>query len=412
MRWGKGFEVFRRSRAGRWALRYIWLFAFLGIAGDFIANERPLYGRIEGESYFPILAHYGAILGVWKEEGRFVQQGWRDQPYEAVWFPLIPYSPETIDRRNLGAKSPFGPQRVSHWRDWHWLGTDTAGHDVAAGLIYGTRVAMLVGLIGMLTATLLGIILGGLSGFFGDEGLQTGRLRLIVYTLAVGVGIYFSWAHVLLTSENAGFWEKAALPLAVNGFLAVAVWGAARVLRRFAGWDKPVRVPLDFMVSRAIEALNALPVLLIILGVLAVVAKPSVYYVMLIIGCLRWTGIARLVRAEMLRIRDLQYIEAAKVLGLGKWWIWARHALPNGLRPVWAALAFGMAGAILVEASLSFLGIGLPVEMVTWGSLMRQLPGANLRPWWLAVFPGAAIFMTVLAFNALGEALADKASRL
>jgi peptide/nickel transport system permease protein len=145
---------------------------------------------------------------------------------------------------------------------------------------------------------------------------------------------------------------------------------------------------------------------------LAVVAKPSIYYVLLIIGCLRWTGIARLVRAEMLRIRDLQYIEAAKVLGLGKWRIWGRHALPNGLRPVWAALAFGMAGAILVEASLSFLGIGLPVETVTWGSLMRQLPAANLRPWWLAVFPGLAIFMTVLAFNALGEALADKAFRL
>ncbi len=408
----KGLQLFRRSRAGRWALRYLWLFAGIGIAGDFIANERPLYCRIEGKTHFPIVAHYGAALGVWKEDGRFVQQGWRDQTYEAVWFPLIPYSAETIDRRNLGAKSPFGPQRVARWRDWHWLGTDTAGHDVAAGLVYGTRVAMWVGLTGMLTATLLGIFLGGLSGFFGDEGLRTGRLRLAVYVLTVAVGTYFIWAHVLVTAENDRFWEKVALPLAVSGVLISTAWAAGRIIRRFPKWDKPVRIPLDFMVSRVIEALNALPTLLIILGVLAVVAKPSIYYVLLIIGCLRWTGIARLVRAEMLRIRDLQYIEAAKVLGLGKWRIWGRHALPNGLRPVWAALAFGMAGAILVEASLSFLGIGLPVETVTWGSLMRQLPAANLRPWWLAVFPGLAIFMTVLAFNALGEALADKAFRL
>lgn len=409
---GKIFQTFGRSRAGRWALRYLWLFAGIGIAGDFIANERPLYCRIEGETYFPIVAHYGAALGIWKEEGRFVQQGWRDQVYEAVWFPLIPYSPETIDRRNLGAKSPFGPQRVAHWCDWHWLGTDTAGHDVAAGLVYGTRVAMWVGLTGMLTAMLLGIVLGGLAGFFGDEGLRVGMLRLITYLLAIGGGIYFSWAHFLLAAENARFWEKAALPLLVSGVLIGTAWGVARMVRRFPTWDKPVRIPLDFMVSRVIEALNTLPALLIILGVLAVVSRPSIYYVMLIIGCLRWTGIARLVRAEMLRIRDLQYIEAAKVLGLGKWRIWARHALPNGLRPVWAALAFGMAGAILVEASLSFLGIGLPVETVTWGSLMRQLPSANLRPWWLAVFPGMAIFATVLAFNALGETLADKASRL
>ena len=126
-----------------------------------------------------------------------------------------------------------------------------------------------------------------------------------------------------------------------------------------------------------------------------------------IIGLVRWTGIARLVRAELLKVSSLPYIESAAALGYSPWRILFRHALPNSLGPVWVTLAFGMAGAILIEASLSFLGVGLPVETVTWGALMRQVSSTNIRPWWLAVFPGLAIFLTVLALNRIGEALSD-----
>lgn len=161
----------RKKRATRWALYYLYAFFFLAIAGDFLANEKPLYCKLEGKRYFPVVQQYAIDLGWGHWEARFLQQGWKDQPYEQVVFPLIPYSARTIDRSNLGAKSPFGPQRVkSNW-GWHWLGTDMAGHDVAAGLIHGSRVAFMIGLIGMLVATLLGIFFGGWQAFLETPGI-------------------------------------------------------------------------------------------------------------------------------------------------------------------------------------------------------------------------------------------------
>ena len=164
---------------------------------------------------------------------------------------------------------------------------------------------------------------------------------------------------------------------------------------------------MDFIVMRGVEVLNSIPTLFLLLAIMAVVRTPSILYIMVIIGLVRWTGIARLVRAELLKVRQQDYILAARAMGFSSWRILFRHALPNSLSPVWTTLAFGIAGAILLEAFLSFLGIGLPVEEVTWGSLLRQISGSNTRAWWLAVFPGLAIFITVLAFNLIGERLSD-----
>lgn len=399
------FTLIKQSRAGRLSLAYLYIFLFIGITADFVANERPIYAVLEGKVYFPIFRQYGAWMGLHSEEGRFVLEGWKDQSFDRVVFPLIPYAPETIDRKNLGAKSPFGPQRVEDLRYWHWLGTDTAGHDVAAGLIHGTRVAMLVGLIGMLTATILGILLGGIAGYFGDTDFQSTRAQYVFAMLAVVGSIYVLWAHQFGIAGTSGTWQRFVAPLGMLCVIWIVCYVLAKLFNKLPGFGKLYRVPIDFWVTRITEVLNAVPTLLFIMAILATLDQPSIYYIMLVIGLLRWTGIARLVRAELLRVKSMQYIEAARALGFQSWRILFRHALPNSLEPVWVAVAFGMAGAVLVEASLSFLGIGLPVESVTWGSLMRQLPAANLRPWWLAVFPGLAIFFTVLAFNTLGEAL-------
>lgn len=394
-----------KHRSGKWAVLYLCFFAGTGLFSDFLANERPLVYKDQGKWNFPIARQLAAAIGLAQEDGKYIQQGWAGQKFEWAILPPVPYSAETIDRKNLGAKSPFGPQRVQTKRYWHWLGTDQAGHDVAAGLIHGTRVALLIGLIGMLTATLIGVFLGGIAGFWGDSGLRISRAKGVSGSFALVVGVYFLWAHQYGKVAGSNGWVHW-----IQGVAGVAV---CFLLARGLNWlfekSKLLRVEiplkLDFWISRTTEVLNSVPALLFIMAILAVLEHPSIYYIMLVIGLLRWTGIARLVRAELLRIRTLQYVEAARVLGLREVSILWKHALPNSLGPVWVALAFGMAGAVLVEASLSFLGIGLPVETVTWGSLMRQLPGANLRPWWLAAFPGLAIFMTVLAFNSLGESL-------
>jgi peptide/nickel transport system permease protein len=126
---------------------------------------------------------------------------------------------------------------------------------------------------------------------------------------------------------------------------------------------------------------------------------------MVVIGVTSWTGIARYIRAELLKIRSLEYIEAANSLGFSNFRTLLKHAIPNALSPVLIAIAFGIASAILTESSLSFLGFGSG-DSVTWGSLLssaRQSPQA----WWLAIFPGFAIFITVTVFNLIGEGLTD-----
>jgi peptide/nickel transport system permease protein len=127
---------------------------------------------------------------------------------------------------------------------------------------------------------------------------------------------------------------------------------------------------------------------------------------MVIIGLIGWTSIARFIRAELLRIRNLSYIEAARAMGFSEFQILLKHAIPNALGPVLITLAFGIASAILLESTLSFLNIGVSDEDVSWGKLLSYARQRE-EAWWLAVFPGLAIFITVTIFNLIGEGLSD-----
>jgi peptide/nickel transport system permease protein len=159
----------------------------------------------------------------------------------------------------------------------------------------------------------------------------------------------------------------------------------------YGGW-------VDLALSRLFELMLAIPTFFLILTVAAVL-PPSIYNVMIILGLTGWTGIARFVRAEFLKIRSLDYAVAARSLGASTPAIMFRHILPNALAPV-------LVSAILAESGLSFLGVGVPAELVTWGSIL-SVSQSNTFAWWLAVFPGAAIFMTVTAYNLIGDGLRD-----
>lgn len=169
---------------------------------------------------------------------------------------------------------------------------------------------------------------------------------------------------------------------------------------------KFITIPLDLVIMRVIEVLNSIPGFLLLLSIVGVLQKGSIFIVMAIIGLIRWTGIARFLRAELLRIRNLEYIEAARAMGFSNRRILLRHALPNALTPVLITISFGIASAVLLEAALSFLGFGVGEDTVTWGRLLsesRRYPAA----WWLALFPGAAIFITVTIFNLIGDGLTE-----
>ena len=160
------------------------------------------------------------------------------------------------------------------------------------------------------------------------------------------------------------------------------------------------------IISRILDIISAIPLLLLLMTVLMANRQSSIYFTMVIIGLLSWAGIAQFMRAEMLRVREFEYVQAARSLGYSNWRILFRHALPNSLSTVLIICAFGVASAIALESSLSFLGIGIPVETMTWG---KMLNGAryDIRSWWLTAFPGATIFITITAMNLLGQGLRD-----
>ena len=162
---------------------------------------------------------------------------------------------------------------------------------------------------------------------------------------------------------------------------------------------------IDLVISRFFEVMLTIPTFFLIITI-AAMYPPSVFFTMAIIGLTSWVGIARFTRSEFLKIRSLDYVTAALALGVSTRKIMFRHILPNALAPVLVSVVLGVAGAILLESYLSFLGIGVPLEAVTWGSILNEARSATFA-WWLAIFPGAAIFITVLAYYLLGEGLRD-----
>jgi len=184
------------------------------------------------------------------------------------------------------------------------------------------------------------------------------------------------------------------------GFIAVGIAAVVGIfMGGIAGYYGGV---IDFMVSRLFEVMMTFPVFFLILAVLAF-RDPSIYNIMIVIGATGWTGIARLVRGEFLRLREYDYVEAAIALGGSDFRVMLRHMLPNALAPVLVSATFGVAGAVLVESGLSFLGFGVPPPEPSWGDVLSQSQRYVDFAWWLVLFPGAAIFVTVTAFNLVGD---------
>jgi peptide/nickel transport system permease protein len=135
--------------------------------------------------------------------------------------------------------------------------------------------------------------------------------------------------------------------------------------------------------------------------------EPSIVNIMAVIGLTSWMGVARLVRAEFLTLKERDFVLAARSLGASDARIIFRHILPNAMAPVLVALTLGVAGAILTESGLSFLGLGVQPPLASWGNILNQ-GKANIEiAWWLSLFPGLAILITVLAYNLLGEGIRD-----
>jgi len=192
------------------------------------------------------------------------------------------------------------------------------------------------------------------------------------------------------------------------GFVAMSIALAIGIILGaiagyFGGW-------VDIVISRLIEIILSLPTFFVVITLVALLQDRfldgRLWLIMAIIGLTSWSNIARLVRGEVLRVRTMEYITASQALGYSNMRIIFLHVLPNSLAPVLVSAAFGVASAVLIESSLSFLGFGVPPTVITWGSMLFRA-GNSTAAWWVGVFPGLMIFITVSAYNLIGDALRD-----
>lgn len=188
------------------------------------------------------------------------------------------------------------------------------------------------------------------------------------------------------------------------GFVAVGIAITIGIIvgataGHFAGW-------VDNVLMRVVDIVICFPRFFLILTVVALI-KPSLWNIIIILGLTGWTGTARLIRGEILSLRERDFIQAVRALGANAPRIILRHLVPNALTPVLVSATLGVAGAILTEAGLSFLGFGVQPPQPTWGNILTEGRLYIFDAWWLTVFPGLAILVTVLAFNLVGEGIRD-----
>lgn len=392
--WSEAWLRFRRRKIAMAALVYTLVLVVVALAAPMIAGTKPIVCKYKGNIYFPFLGHYvqsweNPIFFKDKFRKRYPKNLAKKDPDSwAIWplvyqdpyrrvrkdeYPGQPANPTsnngkpylyyllvaasdsilgkdttvwTIDPLGLGEDYTFHIKQITvkdTFKDprdeskivvpHNLLGTDSKGFDVFAQMVHGTGIALSVGFVSMGIASVIGITVGALAGYFG------------------GV--------------------------------------------------------TDWILSRFIEVALSIPSLVLILALLAILEKPTIWHLMAVIGCLRWTGIARLTRGEFLKLRKMEYVTAADSLGAGPMRIMFLHMLRNSLAPILVPITFGIASAILLESGLSLLGFGAPPPNPSWGSLLKAGREDIQHMWWLIFFPGLAIFLTVTAYNLIGEGVQE-----
>jgi peptide/nickel transport system permease protein len=356
----------------RIGLAWIAIVAFCAVFAPFLANSRPILIKMDGQWSSPLVQYLtmadvtllalvlaaavilpvrraslqqrvlliaavtvlSLVLGmVFVQPPRVVaHEQWREAEeagqVEWVLRTPIPYSPtdRLRDQFELDRPHPWAPATQ------HLLGTDRNGADILSQIIHASRIALAIGFIATGIAAIIGVIIGGLMGYF-------------------------------------------------------------------SGW-------VDLVGMRLVEIFGSIPTIYLLLAFVAFFGR-DLYLMMVIIGLVSWTGDARFIRAEFLKLRGQDFVHAAVATGLPLWRVLYRHILPNAMAPLLVSASFGVASAILFESTLSFLGLGL-IDAPSWGALLNQAvrAGGGFH-WWLAIFPGLLIFLTVFSYNLVGESVRD-----
>ena len=303
-------------------------------------------------------------------------------------FSLIPWEANFMDLSSVGTVAPG----INN----HILGADTLGRDVLSGLIHGTRFSLQVATYSTGIAFILSLLIAFGSTYIGDNKLKTNYLQILFISFIS----FFAWFFLYRSFPNHSAFLgliKALILLFINAYS----YYISRSWFNYS-WLKSIKIPMDGIGMKFTEFFYSIPSLLFILFLVGLTPKNGIMEISLIIGCLMWPVFFRYLRLEILREKSTDHFVALQNLGYSDSRIISIHFLPNIIQPITTPLIFVFISAILIEATLSFLGIGINPDIVTWGKLLAQ---ARLRidAWWLAIFPGLMIFITVLALNVLSK---------
>lgn len=292
-----------------------------------------------------------------------------------------PLSRPNWDLLPPGGAPPFGI---------YLFGTDELGRDVFSRMLQGAWVSLTVGFVAVGIAVAVGIFFGGVSGYFGTRRVQLRHLLLALIIPAGCILLFFD-------ATVAGL-----IFLALASYLLLFRKGDGKI----PGLLSMGVVSLDTIIMRLVDIMLCFPVFFLILTVVALLPA-SIYNIMVVIGLTSWMGTARLVRAELLSLREQDFVTSARAMGVSPWRIVFRHMVPNAMAPVLVSATIGIANAILMEAGLSFLGFGVPPPNATWGNILSDGKRFIFDAPWLTFIPGVAILIVVLAFNLFGEGVRD-----
>jgi ABC-type dipeptide/oligopeptide/nickel transport system permease subunit len=262
-------------------------------------------------------------------------------------------------------------------------------------MLQGAWVSLTVGFVAVGLAVIIGVLLGGLSGYYGQNSIRVGQVILVLLAMWVALG----W------SRMSGVYLVILAAMAMVVLASMVLMRGERTYGVFSFLDARL-ISVDALITSLIDIMLCFPSFFLILTVVALLPA-SIYNIMVIIGLTSWMGAARFVRAEFLSLREQDFVTAARALGVSDWRIIFRHMVPNAIAPVLVSATIGIAGAILTEAGLSFLGFGVPPPHATWGNILSDGKNYLFDAPWLTVIPGVAILVVVLSFNLFGEGLRD-----
>jgi len=380
--WGVSYgelvwREFSKSRGNiAWLMFIVFLFA-VAVLAPFLANDKPFVIRIDGQWCFPIFKNLHA------------------SDYCVFLAALVGGIQLLLIRRNRRRIDPSVRGAVL------WRQVCVSGSVILAGVIlifvfvprrldatdYKSMVSS-----GKATGAVFAPVPYGYARTDLKVREQPPSREHWLGTDDVGSDVLCRLIHGSRISLSVGF-----VAVGISSIIGVFV-GA--ILGYFGG-------KVDFIGMRVVEIMMAIPVFFLIITIVAFFPR-SLFNIMIIIGITSWTGDARFIRAEFFKLRKQDFVQAAVSLGLPMRSILFRHMLPNGIAPVLVNATFGIAGAIFIEAALSFLGFGVAPPTPSWGQMLSLGVATTGRfLWWLSLFPGMAIFLTVLAYNLVGEALRD-----